>query len=79
MDISDGKQRDIWVHDWARDTLTQLTFDPGSDTESRLDARRQAHRIHVRPGQARRPRNLYWVNADGTGEVTRLTESPDEQ
>ena len=24
-------------------------------------------------------RNLYWVNADGTGEVTRLTDSPDEQ
>ena len=32
MDISDGKQRDIWVYDWARDTLTQLTFDAGSDT-----------------------------------------------
>jgi Tol biopolymer transport system component len=23
--------------------------------------------------------NLYWVNADGTGEVTRLTDSPDNQ
>ena len=48
LDISDGKQRDIWVYDWARDTLTQLTFDPGSDTASRLDARRQARRVHVR-------------------------------
>ena len=28
IDISDGKQRDIWVYEWARDTLTQLTFDP---------------------------------------------------
>ena len=24
-------------------------------------------------------RNLYWVSADGTGQVTRLTDSPDEQ
>ena len=31
LDICDGKQRDIWVYDWARDTLTQLTFDPGND------------------------------------------------
>ena len=31
VDISDGKQRDIWVYEWARDTLTQLTFDPGED------------------------------------------------
>ena len=54
IDISDGKQRDIWVYEWARDTLTQLTFDPGEDTQSRLDARRPAHRVCVRPGQARR-------------------------
>ena len=32
LDIDDGKQRDIWVYDWARDTLTQLTFDSGADT-----------------------------------------------
>ena len=31
LEISDGKQRDIWVYEWARDTLTQLTFDPGQD------------------------------------------------
>ena len=35
MDISDGKQRDIWVYDWARDTLTQLTFDAGRRSRSR--------------------------------------------
>ena len=31
VDISDGKQRDIWVYEWARDTLTQFTFDPAED------------------------------------------------
>jgi hypothetical protein len=28
LQISDGKQNDIWVYDWARDTLTQLTSIP---------------------------------------------------
>ena len=31
FDISDGRQRDLWVYEWARDTLTQLTFDPDQD------------------------------------------------
>ena len=31
MVINDGKQNDIWVYEWARDTLTQLTFDPAED------------------------------------------------
>ena len=31
VEIFDGKQRDVWVYEWARDTLTQLTFDPGED------------------------------------------------
>ena len=77
IDISDGKQRDIWVYDWARDTLTQLTFDPGDD---RLpvwtpDGRRIVFASdRAKPGTY----NLYWVNADGTGEVTRLTDSPED-
>jgi len=31
LDISDGKQSDIWVYETSRDTLTQLTFDSGED------------------------------------------------
>ena len=30
LEIFDGKQSDIWVYEWARDTLTQLTFDTGT-------------------------------------------------
>ena len=78
LNISDGKQRDIWVYEWARDTLTQLTFDPGED------------RIPVWTPDGRRivfwsdraksgVSNLYWMNADGTGEPTRLTDSPNNQ
>ncbi|BCS32379.1 hypothetical protein TBR22_A15890 [Luteitalea sp. TBR-22] len=79
MDISDGQQADVWVYDWARDTLTQLTFDPGQDSSAvwTPDGRRLVFASdRARPGG---PRNLYWVNADGTGEVTRLTDSPESQ
>jgi len=78
IDISDGKQRDIWVYDWARDNLTQLTFDPGMDRVPvwTIDGKRIVFSSdRVKPGG---PRNIYWVNADGTGEVTRLTDRPDD-
>jgi serine/threonine-protein kinase len=78
VDISDGKQRDIWVYEWARDTLTQLTFDPGQDAFPvwTPDGRRVVFASdRAKAGVF----NLYWVNADGTGEVTRLTDSPDNQ
>ena len=79
VDISDGKQRDIWVYDLVRDTLTQLTFDPGSDTNPVWTP--DGKRIAFTSDRAKTgsPRNLYWMSADGTGQVTRLTESPGEQ
>jgi serine/threonine-protein kinase len=78
LDISDGKQRDIWIYEWARDTLTQLTFESGNDNRPvwTPDGRRIVFSSdRAKPGTS----NLYWVNADGTGEVTRLTESPEDQ
>ena len=79
LDIDDGKQRDIWVYELARDTLTQLTFDSALDMIPiwTPDGQRIVFASdRAKPGG---PRNLYWVNADGTGEVTRLTDSPDDQ
>jgi dipeptidyl aminopeptidase/acylaminoacyl peptidase len=32
LEIDDGQQRDIWVYDWARDRLTQLTVDSSQDS-----------------------------------------------
>jgi serine/threonine-protein kinase len=74
LDISDGKQRNIWVYEWARDTLTQLTFDPSQDQGPTWtpDGRRILFSSdRAKPGGVS---NLYWVNADG-GDVTRLTNS----
>jgi serine/threonine-protein kinase len=78
LDISDGKQRDIWVYEWARDTLTQLTFDSGDDTRPVWTP--DGRRIVFSSDRAKPDtENLYWASADGTGEVTRLTESPEDQ
>jgi Tol biopolymer transport system component len=75
LEIFDGKQWEIWIYEWARDTLTQLTFDQGEDRFPvwTPDGRRIAFASdRGRTGIL----NWYWVNADGTGEVTRLTDSP---
>jgi serine/threonine-protein kinase len=78
MDIDDGKQRDIWVYEWARDTLTQLTFDPNQDWDPTWTP--DGRRIAFTSDRAKRGVfNLYSVNADGTGETTRLTDSPASQ
>jgi serine/threonine-protein kinase len=75
LDISDGKQRDIWVYDWARDTLTQMTFDPGEDRAPVWT--RDSRRIVFASDRAKAGvSNLYWVNANDPGDVARLTDSP---
>ena len=76
MDIaSAGNKRDIWAYAWARDTLTQLTFDAANDRIPvwTPDGRRIAF---ASDRAAAGVFNLYLMNADGTGEVTRLTNSP---
>jgi len=78
LEMSDGKQRDIWVYEWARDTLTQLTFDAGQD-RSPVWTPDNRHIVFNSDRAKAGISNLYWANADGTGEVTRLTDSPDVQ
>jgi serine/threonine-protein kinase len=66
------------VYELARDTLRQLTFDPANDYQPVWTP--DGRRIVFGSDRARTgTNNLYWVNADGTGEVTRLTESSETQ
>ncbi len=74
LEILEGENRDVWVYEWGRDTLSRLTFDPSVDRAPvwTPDGRRIAF-SSTRADQA--TGNLYWQRADGTGEAERLTES----
>jgi len=78
LDIIEGKNPDVWVYEWGRDTLSRLTFDPGWDRSPvwSPDGRRIAF-SSARADQT--TGNLYWQRADGTGEAERLTESKNTQ
>jgi serine/threonine-protein kinase len=76
MDIFSGNV-DVWIYEWARDTLTRLTFDPGDDRSPVWTP--DGKRIAFASSRARGQSNLYWQRADGTGEVQPLTESSDLQ
>jgi serine/threonine-protein kinase len=78
LGISDGKQSDIWVYEWALGRRTQLTYDKGSDLFPVWTP--DGQRIVFASDRAKAGIfNLYWVNADGTGEVKRLTDSPERE
>jgi protein kinase-like protein/WD40 repeat protein len=75
VDISD-RDRDIWIWDIARQTLTRLTFNPTLDAYPvwTRDSRRIVF-LSLRAGAG----NIYSQAADGTGTVDRLTESANLQ
>jgi serine/threonine-protein kinase len=75
LDIRD-QEDDIWVWDVARDAIARVTFDKAADRYPvwSSDSRRLVY-SSARAGGA----NLFWQSADGTGTVTRLTESPNAQ
>jgi serine/threonine-protein kinase len=67
------QDRDIWLWDLARETLTRVTLDPAASLspEWTPDGRRIVF-SSTRAGQL----NLFSQAADGTGPAERLTESP---
>ena len=67
---------DIWVWDFAHETLTRLTVDPAADSYPvwTPDGRRV-----IFSSSRNGPQNLYWQLADGTGVPERLTTSPNRQ
>jgi hypothetical protein len=78
LSVFDGKQRDVWVYDWARDAMQQLTHDPGNDGNPVWT--HDGKRIVYQSDPLKNSRsNLFWANADGTGDAVRLTDSPNNQ
>jgi serine/threonine-protein kinase len=77
MDISDGRQSDIWIYDWAADAATRLTLDPGTDFKPvwTPDGSRIAYTSTRGAGNF----GIYWQRADGTGDVQRLSEGSNGQ
>ena len=70
------EELDVWLWDLARATLTRVTFDQGLDTYPVWTPDgRQLLLSSERAGG----RNLFAQAADGTGAITRLTESPNAQ
>jgi serine/threonine-protein kinase len=76
LDVRD-QQNDIWIWDFARATLTRLTFDSGLDRSPvwSPDGRRIAFSSQTESGVG----SLSWRNADGSGTVERLTDNRTQQ
>jgi len=70
---------DVWIYDLEREILTRLTFDPAADHYPVWTP--DGQRIVFDSGRAgaEAGHNLFWKAADGTGQVERLTTSPNNQ
>jgi hypothetical protein len=75
VDIRD-QERDVWIWDLARQTLTRLTFGPADELFPMWS--RDNQRVIFASNRSG-VENLFWQPADGTGSVERLTESANPQ
>jgi Tol biopolymer transport system component len=71
------EDNDIWIWDFARQTLTRLTFDPGFDRFPVWSP--DGRRIAFSSQRDKSPGNPFWQAADGTGTAERLAESDGRQ
>jgi hypothetical protein len=74
--FANDRDRDLWLWDLGRTTLTRLTSAAGLDV---VQAWTPDSRRIIFTSERAGVRNLFWQAADGTGEVTRLTNSPNVQ
>ncbi|MCP5119758.1 MAG: hypothetical protein GY953_53855, partial [bacterium] len=73
----EGSNQDLWVYEWERDTMLQLTFDPAGESAPVWSP--DGGHIAFASERDGGTRNIYWIRADGAGQVQRLTESKNEQ
>ena len=76
MGTVEGVNLDLWAYEWERDKMTRLTFSPSADSFPVWvpNGKHIAFQSNV-GGKT----NLYWIRADGGGEVVRLTDSKNVQ
>jgi eukaryotic-like serine/threonine-protein kinase len=74
--FANDQERDLWLWDLGRTTLTRLTLTAGVDVVQvwTPDSRRL-----IFTSERAGVRNLFWQVADGSGAAERLTESPNTQ
>jgi serine/threonine protein kinase/Tol biopolymer transport system component len=78
LQINTEGQNDIWIYDWARDTLTPATTEGGANTEPAWTP--DGSRLAFASGSSDTSAlNLYWKRSDGTGDTPRLTHSENRQ
>ena len=68
---------DVWIYDLERDIPTRLTFDPALDHMPVWTP--DSQRVVFDSTREGANHNLFWKAADGTGQVERLTTSPNTQ
>jgi serine/threonine-protein kinase len=66
----------VWIYEWARDTLSRLTFDRADDVRPVWSP---GGRYIAFASRRNGVSNLYMQRSDGTGDVLRLTDSPNPQ
>jgi len=74
--LSGDRESDIWAWDFARESLTRLTFGPGLDGLPRWTP--DGRRIVFSSNRAG-PLNLFSIASDGSGPIERLTTSNSDQ
>ncbi len=72
MAMDDASQRDIWIYDLQRDTLTKLTF--GGVSNDYPVWTPDGQRIVYSSIEKDDLPHLYWKRADGAGDAQRLTD-----
>ena len=77
LGLRDSGNFDIWTYDLARETMTRLTFEAAVDISAIWTP--DGQRVVFASTRDDGFENLYWRAADGTGQVERLTESPNKQ
>jgi serine/threonine-protein kinase len=74
---AEDDERDLWVWEFARETLTRLTFTPEPEAYGLWTP--DGARVIFDSGRDGGVLNLFWRAADGTGTVERLSQSPNVQ